>query len=600
MTPIRCCCLLVVLLALTGCAERTVETPPARTAAPTYTGPVYLRGTIGSMSTMRNVQPLPVSGLGVVVNLAGTGSSEVPAVARQRLINELARRGVGSTDSPLPNVSPEQLLADVNTAVVRVDAILPAGTTPGTRFDLLVSAADTQTTSLAGGDLWPVSLSIGGSDPSLDTREVAEGAGPIYVDPLIEPGAMDNPETAEFRRRAVVLSGGRAMRARPVEFVLNQPSYRRARLIESRINERYPAAVEDRQPTAVAKSDVRVQINIPRRWRDDPTELLRLIEHLYLSRAEGFAAYQARTLGNVLRNRPQEVDRIVMAWRSLGPNALPVLRELYDDPDFAIAFAAVEAGARLGDERAAITLAEIAQSDEPAVRERVARTLAFLPRSLRGASVLAELLDDPVIDVRLAAYDALAAAGDPLVQRVPVGQEPMKFILDRVPAQRPLIYVNHNRRPRLAVFGDNLEFDRPLLARMWDNRLMFRVNAPGSPLVVFYQKPGTTHGETYDLRPDLATLLFFLGHEPTRKMPQPGLDLSYGQVVDIVHRLCREGHLDAEFRAVVSELAARVADARRREVVGRPEVTPLDPDADLQGPAPDPAAAEDEPDADAP
>ena len=36
-------------------------------------------GTVGSLSTLRGFEPLMVSGWGIVVNLKGTGSSDVPA-----------------------------------------------------------------------------------------------------------------------------------------------------------------------------------------------------------------------------------------------------------------------------------------------------------------------------------------------------------------------------------------------------------------------------------------------------------------------------------------------------------------------------------------
>ncbi|MFW5682857.1 MAG: flagellar basal body P-ring protein FlgI [Phycisphaeraceae bacterium] len=598
-------CLIVaaamVMLAGGGCAS-SEEAPPERDPGPTYTGPVYLRGTIGSLARVRGFEPLPVAGYGLVVNLRGTGSSEVPAAVRQYMLNHLRRIGVGQSDSPLPNTPPEQVLDSPNTAVVLVQGLIPPGASRGGRFDLLVRAADTQTTSLAGGSLWPVDLSIGGQNPGVDTRLLAKGEGPLYLDPFAnraeddqgEAGDMgdvdeedvdDNSATREgFARRGVVLAGGRALTNRNLELILNQASYRRSRLIEQRINERYPAAPRDSRPTAEAVSDSRIRINIPQRWQGKPGELLRLIEHLYLDRSPGFIPHQARTLANVLRERPDEVERITLAWRSLGPNAVPELRDLYQEEDLTLRLAALRAGAFLEDERAGIVLSDMADHPDPMARVQVARSLLHLPRSLRGSSTLGELLDDEDTDVRLAAYDAMAAINDPMIDRVPVGNQRLKFVLDRVPSEKPLIYVTHERRPRLAVFDPGIVFDQPMLTRLWDNRLMLRVNEPRAPLTVFYQKPGEVAGETYQLRPDLATLIFFLAHEPTDRLPQPGLGLSYSEVVNIVHELTRRGVIDAPFEAEINPLAAQVARAQRDYQTGRPEVTPLNPDADLEGP----------------
>jgi flagellar basal body P-ring protein FlgI len=588
--------LLAAVLTAGGCTS-TEDAPPEQDPGPTYTGPVYLRGTVGSLARVRGFQPLPVAGYGLVVNLRGTGSSEVPAGLRQYVLNHLRRIGVGQSDSPLPNTPPEQVLNSPNTAVVLVQGLIPPGASRGGRFDLLVTAADTQTTSLAGGSLWPVDLSIGGRNPGVDTRLLAHGEGPIYLDPManrsVEGGDATReepeddrggyPETREgFARQAVVLAGGRALENRNLELILNQASYRRARLIERRINERYPAAPNDKRPTAVAQSDARIRLHIPQRWQNKPGELLRLIEHLYLDRSPGFVPYQARTLANVLRERPEEVERITLAWRSLGPNAVPELRDLYREESLSIRLAALRAGAFLDDERAGMVLSEMTDHADPGVRVRVAQALLHLPRSLRVARTLAELLDDEHTDVRLAAYEAMAAINDPMIDRVPVGNQRLKFVLDRVPSETPLIYVTAERRPRLAVFDTGIVFDQTMLTRLWDNRLMLRVEEPGGPLEVFFQKPGEVEGETYQLRPDLATLIFFLAHEPTDRLPQPGLGLSYSDVVNIVHDLCRRGVIDAPFEARRNALASRVAQARRDYQAGRPEVTPLDPDADLE------------------
>lgn len=593
--------LFAAVLTAGGCTS-TEDAPPEQDPGPTYTGPVYLRGTVGSLARVRGFQPLPVAGYGLVVNLRGTGSSEVPSGLQEFMLNHLRRIGVGQSDSPLPNTPPEEVLNSSNTAVVLVQGLIPPGASRGGRFDLLVTAADTQTTSLAGGSLWPVDLSIGGRNPGVDTRRLARGEGPIYLDPLgkrsaegggiIRGATRDQPdedrggypETREgFARQAVVLAGGRVVENRNLELILNQASYRRARLIERRINERYPAAPDDKRPTAVAQSDSRIRLHIPQRWQNKPGELLRLIEHLYLDRSSGFVPYQARSLANVLRERPEEVERITLAWRSLGPNAVPDLRDLYREENLSLRLAALRAGAFLNDERAGMVLGEMTNHRDPSVRVRVTQALLHLPRSLRVARTLAELLDDEHTDVRLAAYEAMAAINDPMIDRVPVGNQQLKFILDRVPSETPLIYVNAERRPRLAVFDPGIVFDQTMLTRLWDNRLMLRVEDPGDPLKVFYQKPGRVEGETYHLRPDLATLIFFLAHEPTDRLPQPGLGMSYSEVVNIVHELCGRGVIDAPFEAQRNALATRVGQASRDYQAGRPEVTPLDPDPDLEG-----------------
>lgn len=586
----------LVMGALTGCRQ-TVEKPPERDSGPTYTGPIYLRGTVGSVARLRGFQPLLVQGYGVVVNLDGTGSSEVPAFIRQQLINDLRIMGVGNVDSLLPGVSPQELLADKNTAVVQVQGFIPPGAVPGDRFDLLLTAADTQTTSLAGGDLWITDLSVTGNNPGVNTQALARGQGPVYIDPIL---ARNSPDpNVDYQREVVVLAGGQTVEPRRLELVLNTPSYRMSRAVSDRINERYGAGVRDRMLTAEAANDLLIRINVPRDWAGRPYELLRLIEHLYLQRQPGFIPFQTRQLADVLAQRPDQLESVAYAWQSLGPNAVPELRNYYAEDRLHLRLAALEAGAKLGDERAGIELGKLATHPDPAIRIEVADALVSLPRSLAAARTLANLLDDEDQAVRTSAYQSLARINDPMVDRIVLlgPMNSIKFLLDLVPAESPFIYVDHKPVPTIALFTQDIPFDKPMLARLWNNRLMLRVSEPGGPLTVFYQPIGESAGETYDLAPTLSTLVFFLAHKPSDQIPEPGLNLSFSQTVDVLTTLSYEGHIDASIRAEISPLAQLISDSKIGAQDARPEITPLTgPNEDLIGPTnPDAQPSEEAP-----
>ncbi|MCC6581796.1 MAG: hypothetical protein IT440_15295, partial [Phycisphaeraceae bacterium] len=63
-----------------GCEARQ---PPPAPPGPAFTGPAYLQGTVGSMTKLRGYEPLLVSGYGLVVDLQGTGSADVPDFLRK-------------------------------------------------------------------------------------------------------------------------------------------------------------------------------------------------------------------------------------------------------------------------------------------------------------------------------------------------------------------------------------------------------------------------------------------------------------------------------------------------------------------------------------
>ena len=561
-------------LGLAGCAKKQGPAAPSATPPPSYTGPAFLRGTVGSMSSLRqgSDRGLLVSGYGVVVFPPGlnNGSSEVPAFLRQRLINEMRKQGIGSAAAranapdrlkPFLRLTPEQFLDLPTTAVVSVQGLIPPGATPGTRFDLLVTALDqTQTMSLAGGTLWTTQLGVQGINPQFEfVTPLAEGYGPMYLDPLDHQTPED--ERHDFQRQAVVVGGGTTLEPRQLEVVLNQPSWQRSRLISDRINERL-GRNSDRKPLAEPQTDLLIRLNVPPRWRQQPDVLLNLISHLYVQRGAEFESRKARQLAKVLESEPNLQETIYLTWRTLGRTAIPVLREYYESDLLHMRLTALEAGASLEDERASRYLNELADHEDAEVRSRVADALVHLPRSLQGARTLRRLLNDPESSVRIRAYESLAAINDRnILDRFGVSDgRKLKFIIDRVPAERPLVYVTQEDVPRLVVFGD-VRFETPVIARLWDNHLMLRASGGDEPMTIFYQPPGEIEPITQQLYPhSVAALAYALGHSPHEDDLQDGFALSYSEVVDAIYQVCRQGHVKSPIELAMSPLAQRVSD----------------------------------------
>ncbi len=578
----------VCALVLPGC-----ETPPSAPVnapggapAPTYTGPAYLRGTIGSLARLRSgsERPLLVSGYGIVVNLNGTGSTSVPAPLRLALINQMRKYGLGSASMDTLHMTPERVLADPNTAVVRIDGLIPPGATPGLRFDVLVTAVDSQTTSLAGGTLWTAELGINGANAAFKfMHEQATAYGPIYDNPY-----HDQPSTGEPKQfgqlQAMVVAGGKTTAPRSLELVLNQSSYTRSRGIADRINERF-GKTTDRKPLAKPMTDQLIKIHVPPRYQANPAELVDLLMHMYMQTGPGFEPQQAQMLAQVLQDDPQTQWSVRLAWQALGRPVVEVLRGYYGHGDLQLRLSALEAGAWLGDERASHSLADLAIHEDPAVRARVARALVMLPRSLKGSGTLKDLLDDQDTVVRVTAYESLAAINDRLITtgRVSIPDASgtgLKYVIDAVPAEKPLVYISQVGVPRIVIFSPDLGFKAPLLARLWDNRLMLTMRPEQTHLDVFYQpaslnEPDAPSSVTLKARADLKTLVYLLGHKPTLEQPNLGLGMTYSQVVDVVYQLCKQGDIPASIEVVASPLAKQIADLENTQIKQlRPETGP--------------------------
>jgi len=555
-----------------GCAGKKKQ-PPAVPPPPTFTGADFLHGTVQSVATLRGYRPVLVSMWGVVGNLPQTGSAEVPAFMRTWLFNEMRRRGVGSYRLGTEDQPPAALLASRTMAVVRVEGLIPPGAVPGTRFDVLVTALPgTQTTSLQGGRLWTSDLSVGGANTwRLFSHKLAEAAGYLYIDPFKPP--QNNTERQELLRRAAVLGGGKVTVERPIEVLLNQPNGQRAQLIADRITERFPhERAAEFFNTALAKNDMLVELHVPARYAQDTNRFLELIAKLYLNRDEQAQQAHAQRLIEVARADPRYAADAALTWEGLGKTILPLIRPLYSDGPMHLRLAAIEAGVRLEDLKATDALFSLAADEQAAVRKRVAELMAALPVEARVTHALTTLVNDRDEDVRLAAYETMAQTANPAVRRTPIGGgSGFKFLLDLVPSQRPLVYVAHNRLPRIAVFGLNTAFRTPLLARIWDNRLMLRCG-DGKPLMeVFYQPADAAETRTFEIAPSVANFVVLLAQEPTAQNERQGLDLTFSEVVNALFELNEAGQIDGQVDIRLAALDQKIAPYRQAEPAVRPE-----------------------------
>jgi len=569
---------------LSGCAKKSTGKAQPATPPPTFTGPAFLRGTVGSLTQLRGYAPLLVSGYGLVVGLNGSGSSEVPAYLRRWMINDMRKKGVGSAALRQQGMTPERLLANLDTSVVVIQGLIPPGAVKGERFDVLVSCLpQTQTTNLESGRLWTADLSVNGADPSMQfRRKRATASGPMYINPFDDRTPRE--KQLQQQRQAVLLSGGVVTTDRQVELILNQPSWQRSRLIADSINERFPKAPTDRLDTAVPFDDLRIAIHCPARFAGRTEELLRLISHLYTQRSVQFGPQQAQRLADLIVAQPLYTQDAVYAWQAMGKTILPVIRPYYSHTQSAVRRAVLETGARLGDETVSGHLQQLAKSPDTALRQQAATILVHLPRSIRGARTLHQLLDDDDPSVRLAAYESLATINDPVIQRIVIdgpGPDQFKFVLDLVPAKKPLVYIAQNRTPRLVIFNPMLGFKAPAMAHLWENRLMLRVSDAKEPITVFYQRPGQIEGQTFQIQPVAAKLVYLLAHRPRLASPEDGLNLTYSQTVNAVYQLCRQGIIPADTRLQMNPLAAAIAQAQQVTQAAQPR-----PETDQEPPPP--------------
>lgn len=610
----------IVALATTliaGCSD----SPEAIEATPIVRDvPTALRGTIGAEVSFRGIDPVVVSGLGLVVNLNNTGGKPLPDKILETMERNLTLAGVSSTlDMPgtaLHHKTARDVLKDPRTAVVMVKAAIPPGAPPGAHFDVYVEAINA--TSLEGGDLWTTTLRIGNTVlfGQAQTRELANARGPVFINPFAE---SKNGEPTPSQTTGRVLNGGWMTTSLQVEMVPDTASHSRVASMVSAINSRLPAGPGDTGPAARGKatSDVKsgpaVVLRIPRRYAEKAGEFLELVKHLPINDTD--TELLAKRYVDALKAEPALANDLAWCLEALGDRSLPFVRGLYDYAEAVPRLAALRAGARLGDPLAAAPLMEIATGGASLERLDAIALLAEIAGTPRIDLTLRNLLSEKELLVRIAAYEALAkraehvrlarlmddaytADGTALdsvsashrevlaraafptgmlqgIERHPIAG---KFLLDLVPMGDPLIYVTQQGQPRIVVFGEDPSLHRPSMVAAWNDRLLISTDGAESGVRMMFRQSDdmpasriTTEGTS------LGEIIRLFAATTSTDQPQPGFDLTYSEVVGALYAISNARATDCAFATERDRLLAGIlAAGEGRQRRDRPE-TPDDP-----------------------
>jgi hypothetical protein len=580
------------LLAFAGCSNIEQAKPQPQQARADRSIPLdvpqILRGTIASetillgyeLPTSSTYLPVIARGYGLVVGLNGTGSRDMPPQVRAHMLAEASRGGFGSEKFG-PNVAelkPERLLDSEDTAVVVVEAIVPQGAVKGTRFDVRVSAlGSTSTTSLEGGTLYttilrPGPLNTGGGQ----AFELARARGPVFVNPFAEPGAVNRDTVPRTSGR--VLEGGVVVKDMPLKLRLVNPSHARAEMLQSAINGRFPQEPGQRDTTARGENDELIEIHVPPSWAQHTDEFIEVLRHTTIVQASPEAA--AMFVKRTLLTNPLVWRAASFRWQALGTKALPIIRDLYDSAEELPRIAALRAGAKLDDALVIPSLMSMARSASVDARLDAIQLLSNMASNPQIDESLRELLNDDDVEIRLACYEALIDRRNPYLHRTVVDG---KFILDVVESDKPLIYITQVGEPRIVIFGQDLVIERPTTMTAWSNRFMMKADAGDEDLEVYYREQDADQGQIIRVEPKLDEFIVFLGHSTTIEEPQPGLSMTYGETVGVLHQIWRQRYVKADFKAEQDRiLAAIVRQTQEAPVVERPEFS--DAQTTAQGP----------------
>jgi flagellar basal body P-ring protein FlgI len=460
----------VTALALVGAGsarKKRYEPPPTK-----------VEETVSNIASIVSRAETKVEGVGLVIGLENTGSDPPPSWYRQKLLEEMRKAGVENAN---------KMLADSRMSMVIVRATIPTGVGPTDRLDIEVETPPASgTTSLAGGYLLQTRLRevlIAGGTPK-EGPEQAIAEGPIMIGTPAQP---DNPKVGR------VLGGARVKKEVPFSLVLkeNRRSFRTSALVESEVNKRFHQTEGvDQKGVAKAKTDQYLELKVPHAYHHNQPRFFRVVQLLPMVDTPALRVQRMAAWGKELLD-PKTAGVAALKLEGLGPNAIEPLKAGLASPNAQVRFFAAETLAYLNDVSGAEVLGETATRQ----REFRAYALAALAALDEPAAhmILRRLMDQPDVEVRYGAFDALKThdENDPFLGRVHVIEEPpdpdaeeagesMSLAIAGASRRRdrqedpfalylvecdgpPMIHVACTRRCEIVVFGRSQKLLTPLV-----------------------------------------------------------------------------------------------------------------------------------------
>ena len=390
-----------------------------------------------------------VEGVAAVNGLPGTGGTVPPSPLRDQLIEEMKKHDVAD---------PNSFLERPETALVRVQAIIPPGVRRGDPIDLrIISPPRTEATDLHGGWLMDTRLRQEQTLSGMVRRGevLVVGTGHVLTRAATEAG-----KDANLKVEGVVIGGGRIQQDRKLGLVI-RPEYRHVKMaaqLENAINQRfYFFDGTTRGGIAKAREDDYIEISVHPRYRRNIHRLMAVVSMVV---ARGESAETQHRLANLGKRmaEPTTAADAAMQLEALGERAVPTLLEALKNSDPEIRFYAAEALAYL-ERSEAIEPLEQAAAEQAAFRYPALIALEGMD-SRDSLDALQRLMLQPSIETRYGALRSIRRRPDGQVILRPTKLGGVEFY-EVSSETAPFIAVSLSDRPEIACFGTDFPVTIP-------------------------------------------------------------------------------------------------------------------------------------------
>jgi flagellar basal body P-ring protein FlgI len=490
--------------------------------------------TIGELAEFMAFSPIPVKGIGLVVGLSNTGSSECPPqirdYLRQYILTQLGPRDIASADL---------MISSLDTAVVVVEGDIPPGASKHQAFDVTVrSLPGTQTTSLLNGRLYTTELKFVAQveEAVRSTKTLAIAAGPVYIDKVSDPN-ID-------ARKGIVLGGGRVMENYQFTLSILKPDFEIAAAIRNHINQRFG------KDTASAVSPEIIYLSIPNNYKDKKERFIELVKSLYITDT---AVNEEKHIDWLVENLNTASDKTKFqtGLEAIGKNAADKIRPLLDSKDESTRFAAAKCLFVIGDDAALKPLRELAQDKSSSFRIAAIQTISDYGDKSDVISLMSRLVRDDNFEVRYNAYKSLLKHGDTSVIHSLVADD---FYIDQVIQTGPkTIYASRTGQAGIVLLGAPISCRKNIYVESDGGQIIINSTPDGNGLSIMRKHPITKElMGPFKCSLRVADLIRDLGEVTTRDAKDRkliGLGVSYSDIVALLKKMVDKGAIKADFVA---------------------------------------------------
>lgn len=412
-----------------------------------YEEPEY----VSDLAAPTGLEKLEVEGIGLVDELAGTGSEPPPSNQRDYLINEIKTHDIGNA---------AELLRSTSNAMVFVKGDIPPAARKGDRFDIVLQSPErTDTTSLEGGFLLSARLKpMLVTSRSVKTGHIlAVGEGRVLVSRL-----FDSRDESSNLLTGIIPGGGVVTTDRETGLALFEPakSIQNSTRISRAINSRFTVRVGG-SPADVARpvTDRYIEILVPDSYRNNIGRYFHLLLNIALDEDANSRVNRLEVLTRQLHD-PATSAVAAIRLEAIGSEAIGVLKRGLRSEDTAVRFHSAEALAYLGDDSGAATLANLVEAHSE-YRWHGLSALAALRNQVSEAQ-LSTLFSSESAETRYGAFATLrdSMPGSPFVDGELVNRE---FMLHSVSSDGPaMIHFTKSVKPEITLFGPEQRFNNRL------------------------------------------------------------------------------------------------------------------------------------------